>query len=73
MCDKTTGKSKGYGFISYDNQNSALTAVRMMNGFQVGSKRLKVQIKKGEEAPSSAYPAYPPFSNFHDPYLPNKK
>jgi len=73
MCDKTTGKSKGYGFISYDNQNSAIQAVRMMNGFQVGSKRLKVQIKKGEETPSTAYSAFPPYGNFHEPYLPSKK
>lgn len=54
MCDKVTGKSKGYGFVSFDNQASANNAVRLMNGCQIGGKRLKVQLKKGEG--SSGYP-----------------
>jgi CUG-BP- and ETR3-like factor len=72
MCDKTTGKSKGYGFISYDNQLSAVNAVRMMNGFQVGNKRLKVQIKKGEDSGSSSFPPFSPYPSYHEPYS-NKK
>lgn len=47
--DKTTGRNKGYAFVSYDNVNSAVTAVQQMNGFLAGSKRLKVSIKQGEE------------------------
>lgn len=42
MTDKNTGRSKGYGFISYDNPSSCAEAINKMNGFQVGSKRLKV-------------------------------
>ena len=38
------------GFVSYDNAMSAQAAVQRMNGFQAGAgKRLKVDIKKGED------------------------
>lgn len=34
------------GFVSYDSAQSALAAIQQMNGFQIGHKRLKVQLKK---------------------------
>ncbi len=34
------------GFVSYDSFESANSAIESMNGFQIGSKRLKVQHKK---------------------------
>ncbi|EKX74375.1 RNA recognition motif domain containing protein [Theileria equi strain WA] len=43
------GRNRGFGFISYDNPQSALIAIKNMNGFSVGGKYLKVQLKKGEE------------------------
>ena len=39
------------GFISFDNSLSAQTAIQAMNGFQVGTKRLKVQLKRAKEKP----------------------
>ncbi|CAF2249706.1 unnamed protein product [Rotaria magnacalcarata] len=44
--DKTTNRSKCFGFVSYDNPASAQAAINQMNGFQIGMKRLKVQLKK---------------------------
>lgn len=44
--DKNTGESKGFGFVSYDTPGAADAAIRQMNGFQIGSKRLKVQHKR---------------------------
>lgn len=38
------------GFVSYDNSMSALAAIQAMNGFQVGTKRLKVQLKRSRDA-----------------------
>jgi RNA recognition motif-containing protein len=32
--------------VSYDNPSSAQAAINQMNGFQIGMKRLKVQLKK---------------------------
>ncbi len=39
------------GFVSYDNPMSAAAAIQAMDGFQVGPKRLKVQLKKGKNSP----------------------
>jgi hypothetical protein len=44
--DKRTNDSKGFGFVSYANPADAETAIRVMNGFQIGSKRLSVQHKR---------------------------
>ena len=33
MVNKATGLSKGFGFVSYDNQTAAQTAIAAMNGF----------------------------------------
>jgi len=38
------------GFVSYDNPVSAQAAIQAMNGFQIGTKRLKVQLKRSKEA-----------------------
>ncbi|PIC49852.1 hypothetical protein B9Z55_008322 [Caenorhabditis nigoni] len=43
--DKVTNLSKCYGFVSYETPQSANNAIAAMNGFQIGSKRLKVQLK----------------------------
>ncbi|KAJ1432239.1 hypothetical protein B484DRAFT_313937, partial [Ochromonadaceae sp. CCMP2298] len=44
--DKKTSDSKGFGFVSYDMLDSANHAIDAMNGFHIGSKRLKVQRKR---------------------------
>jgi len=44
--DKQTKMSKCFGFVSYDNALSAQAAIQAMNGFQIGMKRLKVQLKR---------------------------
>ncbi|XP_044518697.1 CUGBP Elav-like family member 6 isoform X43 [Gracilinanus agilis] len=38
------------GFVSFDNPASAQTAIQAMNGFQIGMKRLKVQLKRPKDA-----------------------
>lgn len=48
--DKQTNLSKCFGFVSYDCGTSALAAIQAMNGFQIGTKRLKVQLKRSKEA-----------------------
>ena len=53
--DKLSLASKGFGFVSYDNPYSAQSAVLHMNGFMVGGKRLKVQLKRGEMDDKDGY------------------
>ncbi|XP_037904030.1 CUGBP Elav-like family member 2 isoform X3 [Hermetia illucens] len=48
--DKQTNLSKCFGFVSYDNPNSAHAAIQAMHGFQIGTKRLKVQLKRSKDA-----------------------
>ncbi|KAM9410181.1 CUGBP Elav-like family member 4 isoform 8-T8 [Pholidichthys leucotaenia] len=38
------------GFVSFDNPSSAQAAIQAMNGFQIGMKRLKVQLKRPKDA-----------------------
>jgi RNA recognition motif-containing protein len=48
------------GFVSYNNPESAEQAIKSMNGFVVGHKRLKVEQKKDKNAvmpPSAAHPS----------------
>ena len=49
--DKQTNLSKCFGFVSYDNPISAQAAIQAMNGFQIGTKRLKVQLKRSKDKP----------------------
>ncbi|EDO05663.1 RNA recognition motif domain containing protein [Babesia bovis T2Bo] len=44
------GANAGFGFVSYDNPQSAAAAVRLMKGYATNSKFLKVEFKKGEGA-----------------------
>ncbi|XP_052008295.1 CUGBP Elav-like family member 4 [Xyrauchen texanus] len=48
--DRATNQSKCFGFVSFDNPSSAQAAIQSMNGFQIGMKRLKVQLKRPKDA-----------------------
>lgn len=48
--DKQTNLSKCFGFVSFDNSASAQAAIQAMHGFQIGTKRLKVQLKRSKDA-----------------------
>lgn len=51
FCDRYTFLSKCFGFVSYDAPNAAQAAIQAMNGFQIGTKRLKVQLKRTPDKP----------------------
>lgn len=46
MVEKDSGRSRGFGFVSYDNPDAAALAIKELNGFAIGNKRLKVQHKQ---------------------------
>jgi len=48
--DKQTNLSKCFGFVSFETSASAQSAISSMDGFVVGNKRLKVQIKRRDPA-----------------------
>jgi len=48
MKELGTGRSRGFGFVSYEDRVSAATALKKMQGYKILGKRLKVEFKKGE-------------------------
>ncbi|XP_077297661.1 cleavage stimulation factor subunit 2 CstF64 [Arctopsyche grandis] len=40
--DRESGKPKGYGFCEYKDQETALSAMRNLNGFEIGGRSLRV-------------------------------
>jgi len=49
MKELGTGRSRGFGFVSYEDRVSAATAIKKMQGYKILGKRLKVEFKKGEQ------------------------
>jgi RNA recognition motif-containing protein len=60
MVDTGTGRSRGFGFVSYEKPSSATQAIEKMNGLQLGKKRLKVQLKKDKATGPHFPPGYGP-------------
>lgn len=42
MFDRESGKPKGYGFCEYKDQETALSAMRNLNGYEIGGRQLRV-------------------------------
>lgn len=40
--DRESGKPKGYGFCEYKDQETALSAMRNLNGYEIGGRQLRV-------------------------------
>ena len=50
ITDRFTGKSRGFGFISYDSESDAENAIQTFNGRQVGGRTLKVAVAKRKDS-----------------------
>jgi RNA recognition motif-containing protein len=53
--DKISGRSRGFGFVSYDMRQGAQIAIEQMNGYELGHKRLKVEIKRSKRGGNGGY------------------
>lgn len=40
--DRDSGKPKGYGFCEYDDADTAASAIRNLNGFEMNGRSLRV-------------------------------
>lgn len=48
--DRETGKPKGYGFCEYKDQETATSAIRNLNGHDLGGRQLRVDSASNEKA-----------------------
>ena len=55
MTDKKEGRSRGFGFVSYEDPIHAEEAIKRVNGKQVLGKRLKVELKQGRQSVPGIY------------------
>lgn len=64
MWDHATGRSKGYGFVSFQSEEAAEAAISKMNGELLGGRRIRVgwaqhkQVRCAER--SNNHPPPPP-------------
>jgi cold-inducible RNA-binding protein len=49
IMDRETGRSKGFGFITFDQQNDAQNALEL-NGVELDGRTLKVNVAKEKRA-----------------------
>jgi len=46
--EKDTGRNRTYGFVSMDSPQSAEAAIQQVNGILISGKRIKVELKRGD-------------------------
>jgi len=73
MVEKDTGRSRGFGFVSYDSPESAALAIKELNGYVIGNKRLKVQHKQIRPSDHHNNRYQHRQSNQHSSYHPSSK
>jgi len=47
--DKSTGQSRGYGFVSYSTAAAAHAAVNSMNGYMYSGRKMQISIKEDQQ------------------------
>ena len=46
ICDRETGRSRGYGFVTFDTEYSASEAMSMMQGVDVHGRRVRFRASR---------------------------
>lgn len=49
MTDRETGRSRGFGFVTFENEEDAQAAVEALNEKEVDGRALKVNVAKPRE------------------------
>lgn len=50
VTDKETGKPKGYGFCEYKDEETALSARRNLQGYEINGRQLRVDFAENDKA-----------------------
>lgn len=72
MCEQRTGQCKGYGFVLFEQEESAATAMNNLIGYSIDGCRIQVRYAHAAATPQEArlaneqqYFSPPPFSQSH--------
>ena len=49
VIDRDTGKPKGYGFCEYKDEETALSARRNLQGYEINGRQLRVDFAENEK------------------------
>lgn len=63
ICDRATGKTKGYGFVDFAASADAQAAVKRMRGYPLCGKRLKVSFVSTERRDAVGLDGHPPHTS----------
>ncbi|KAL0371681.1 UNVERIFIED_CONTAM: Splicing factor-like protein 1 [Sesamum calycinum] len=63
--DQTTGLSKGYGFVKFENPLDAAAAMAYMNGYKMDGKMLAVRVAGQKPVPGPLHPGNAPTHSSH--------
>ncbi|CAD2217176.1 RNA-binding protein, UPB1 [Angomonas deanei] len=66
ITDRSTGQSRGYGFVKYKQSASAQAAIQKLNGYEVGTKRLKVGLAAEGNQSRGGYNNNRGFQNYNN-------
>ncbi|KAL2527267.1 splicing factor-related [Abeliophyllum distichum] len=69
--DRTTGLSKGYGFVKFENPVDANAAVLHMNGYKMDGKMLAVRVAGQKPVPGPSHLGNLPIHSVPAPVQPN--
>jgi RNA recognition motif-containing protein len=47
VTDRDTGRSRGFGFVEYDNEQAASKAVEALHQTELGGRTIQVEVAKG--------------------------
>ncbi|BFZ63124.1 Phosphatidylinositol-3-phosphatase SAC1 [Saitoella coloradoensis] len=65
-----TGRSRGYGFVQYQEPSSARDALEKMNGFELAGRPIRVGLGNDKFTPESTAAALARFSTYASAYVP---
>lgn len=51
VVDRETGKPKGYGFCEYKDEETALSARRNLQGYEINGRQLRVDFAENDKGP----------------------